>query len=236
MDAVTMAQNLLDGIGLWADVRCDMPAELGPVLFLDRDGVVIEDRGYVGSTAQTRVYPDAPAAVATGRALGYRVAIVTNQSGIARGLYDWNDFAAVQKVIDAELARAGAAVDAVLACAYHGEGRAPYAIADHFWRKPNPGMILEGLHRLNGSAAHSVMVGDKAGDVAAARAAELGAVVLIDRGRPHRSGHQRDGAARLTGASTGADAVVGSLKEAVDVLRAEPKPWPRGPAGSCEPR
>ena len=49
-----MAQNLLDGIGLWADVRCDMPAELGPVLFLDRDGVVIEDRGYVGSAAQTR--------------------------------------------------------------------------------------------------------------------------------------------------------------------------------------
>ena len=178
---MTNAQHLLDGIGLWADVRCEMPAEAGPVLFVDRDGVLIEDRGYVGSVAQTHIYPDAPAAIAAARALGYRVAIVTNQSGIARGLYDWNGFAAVQDMIDAALARAGTAVDAVLACAYHGDGQAPYAVADHFWRKPNPGMILEGLHRLNGIAARSAMAGDKASDIAAARAAGLGNAVLIDR-------------------------------------------------------
>src|SRR5262249_44941666 len=157
----TMALHLLDGIGLWADVRGEMPAEPGPVLFVDRDGVLIEDRGYVGSVAQTKLYPAAAAAIARARALGYRVAIVTNQSGIARGLYDWGGFAAVQETIDAALTRAGTAVDAVLACAYHGEGQAPYAVEDHFWRKPNPGMILEGLHRLNGIAARSIMVGDK---------------------------------------------------------------------------
>jgi D-glycero-D-manno-heptose 1,7-bisphosphate phosphatase len=139
-------------------------------------------------------------------------------------------------MIDAALARAGAAVDAVLACAYHGEGRAPYAIADHFWRKPNPGMILEGLHRLNGIAGHSVMVGDKAGDVAAARAAELGTTVLINRVGPRSGGHQRDGAAQPAGDSISADAVVKSLREAIDVLRANPKSWPRGPARPCEPR
>ena len=98
---MTIAHHLLDGIGLWADVRCAMPAEPGPVLFVDRDGVLIEDRGYVGSAAQTQLYPDAPTAVAAARALGYRVAIVTNQSGIARGFYDWSGFAAVQEVIDA---------------------------------------------------------------------------------------------------------------------------------------
>jgi len=178
-----MGQHLLDGVGLWADIRCAMTAEAGPVLFVDRDGVLIEDRGYVGSAAQTQLYPDAPAAIAAARALGFRVAIVTNQSGIARGLYDWSGFAAVQEAIDAALAREGTAVDAVLACAYHGEGRAPYAVTDHFWRKPNPGMILEGLHRLHGIAARSVMVGDKAGDMAAARAAGLGRTVLIERGR-----------------------------------------------------
>ena len=197
-----MAQHLLDGIGLWADVRCEKPAEPGPVLFLDRDGVLIEDRGYVGSVAQTILYPDAPAAVAAARALGYRVAIVTNQSGIARGFYDWSGFAAVQETIDAALARAGTVVDAVLACAYHGEGKAPYAVADHFWRKPSPGMILEGLHRLNGIAARSVLVGDRADDIAAARAAGLGTAVLVE-----------DATAT---ASTGADAVVRSLAEAVD--------------------
>jgi D-glycero-D-manno-heptose 1,7-bisphosphate phosphatase len=194
-----MAQHLLDGVGLWADIRCARPAPAGPVLFLDRDGVLIEDRGYVGSVADTRVYPDAAEAVAAARRLGYRVAIVTNQSGIARGLYDWSCFAAVQEVIDAALARAGTAVDAVLACAYHGAGRAPYAIADHFWRKPNPGMILEGLHRLNGIVARSVMVGDQARDMAAARAAGLGRAVLIDRGPPLAAAGEQNAIARSLG-------------------------------------
>jgi D-glycero-D-manno-heptose 1,7-bisphosphate phosphatase len=198
--------HLLDGVGLWADIRCARPAAAGAVLFVDRDGVLIEDRGYVGSAADTRIYPDAPEAIAAARALGYRVAIVTNQSGIARGRYDWSGFAAVQAAIDAALARAGTAVDAVFACAYHADGQAPYAVADHFWRKPNPGMLLEGLRRLNGTAARSAMVGDKPGDVAAARAAGLGRAVLVAR-------------EALGGApDCAADAVVRSLGEAVRAL------------------
>jgi len=196
-----MAQHLLDGVGLWADVRCARPADAGPVLFLDRDGVLIEDRGYVGRAADARVYADAAEAVAAARRLGYRVAIVTNQSGIARGLYDWSGFAAVQEAIDAALARAGTAVDAVFACAYHGDGQAPYALADHSWRKPSPGMILEGLHRLNGIAARSALIGDSARDIAAARAAGLGFAVLIERATPV--------------SATDADAVVRSLGDAV---------------------
>jgi D-glycero-D-manno-heptose 1,7-bisphosphate phosphatase len=196
-----MAQHLLDGVGLWADVRCERPADAGPVLFVDRDGVLIEDRGYVGSAQETRVYPKAAEAVATARALGYRVAIVTNQSGIARGFYDWRGFVAVQAEIDAALARAGTAVDAVFACAYHADGQAPYTLVDHSWRKPNPAMILEGLHRLNGVAARSVMVGDKPGDIAAARAAGLGSAVLVEGDTPSRASN--------------ADAVVRSLADAV---------------------
>jgi D-glycero-D-manno-heptose 1,7-bisphosphate phosphatase len=200
-----VTQHLLDGVGLWADIRCAPPAAPGPVLFLDRDGVLIEDRGYVGSAQATRVYPDAAAAVAAARALGYRVAIVTNQSGIARGFYDWTGFAAVQGAIDAALARAGTAVDAVLACAYHGEGKPPYTVADHPWRKPNPGMIREGLRRLNGIAARSVMVGDKPDDIAAARAAGLGYALLVDR------------AGSAAASAHGANAVVRSLGEAVKI-------------------
>jgi D-glycero-D-manno-heptose 1,7-bisphosphate phosphatase len=204
--AVTIPRHLVDGVGLWADIRCARPAEPRPVLFVDRDGVLIEDRGYVGGAAQTRLYPDAADAVAAAGALGYRVAIVTNQSGIARGLYDWAGFAAVQEMIDAALLRAGTAVDAVLACAYHDEGQGSYAVADHPWRKPRPGMILEGLRRLNGVAARSVMVGDKPSDIAAARAAGLGRAVLVDRGLP--------GAA----AAGGADAVARSLGDALKIL------------------
>jgi D-glycero-D-manno-heptose 1,7-bisphosphate phosphatase len=209
-----IARHLLDGVGLWADVRCDQCAEPRPVLFVDRDGVLIEDRGYVGSAAETRVYPDAAEAVAAARAAGYRVAIVTNQSGIARGFYDWSGFAAVQGAIDAALARAGTGVDAVFACAYYGEGQPPYAITDHFWRKPNPGMILEGLRRLGGIAARSVMVGDKPGDVAAARAAGLGRAVLVAR--------EASGVASLDAA----DVIVPSLGEAVQILAQAAVPLP----------
>lgn len=199
-------QHLFDGVGLWADIRCERPDEPGPILFVDRDGVLIEDRGYVGSAAETKLWPDAAEAVAAARARGYRVAIVTNQSGIARGLYDWAGFAAVQEVIDAALARAGTALDAVLACAYHAEGKGPYALADHPWRKPRPGMILEGLNRLNGVAARSAMVGDQAIDIAAAHAAGLARTVLIER---------RRAAAAHAG---GADAVAHSLAAAVAAL------------------
>ena len=200
-----MAHHLVDGVGLWADIRSERPAAPGPVLFLDRDGVLIEDRGYVGSAAETRLYPDAVAAVAAARALGYRVAIVTNQSGIGRGLYGWDGFVAVQQEIDAALQRAGTGLDAVLACAYHGDGARPYAVAGHPWRKPRPGMILEGLRRLNGVAARSALVGDKASDIAAARAAGLGTAVLVERGGSPDSG---------------ADAVVRSLADAVDLIAA----------------
>jgi D-glycero-D-manno-heptose 1,7-bisphosphate phosphatase len=195
-----VTQHLVDGVGLWADIRSERPVEPGPILFVDRDGVLIEDRGYVGSAAETRLYPDAVAAVAAARALGYRVAIVTNQSGIARGLYDWDGFVAVQQEIDAALQRAGTGLDAVLACAYHADGAGPYAVGGHPWRKPRPGMILEGLHRLNGMAARSALVGDNASDIAAARSAGLGTAVLVERGGSP---------------GAGADAIVRSLADAV---------------------
>lgn len=196
----------MDGVGLWAEVRAPRPAAAGPILFLDRDGIIIEDSGYVGSAAQVRLYPDAVDAIALSRNRGYRVAVVTNQSGIARGFYDWAGFAAVQQVIDAALSERGAGLDAVFACAYHREGADPYNVSDHPWRKPRPGMILEGLVRLNGAGARSALVGDSASDVAAARAAGLGTAVLVDRG------------GTVEGPSAGADAVVRSLADAVAFL------------------
>jgi D-glycero-D-manno-heptose 1,7-bisphosphate phosphatase len=200
-----MAQHLVDGLGLWADIRTQNVSEPRPILFIDRDGVLIEDLGYVRSASQTRLYPGGAEAIATARTLGYRMAIITNQSGIGRGYYDWTDFAAVQDAIDAALARTGTAVDAVFACAYHAEAKGPYAIADHHWRKPRPGMILEGLRRLNGIAAASAMIGDQGSDIAAARAAGLRTAILIDR-------------ASTGGKGTGADTVVRSFSEAIAFL------------------
>ena len=64
------ARHLFDGVGLWAEIRSERTGAAGPVLFVDRDGVLIEDRGYVGTAPETRVYPDAAEAVAAARALG----------------------------------------------------------------------------------------------------------------------------------------------------------------------
>ena len=84
----------------------------------------------------------AAAAIAQCNRLGIPVVLVSNQSGIARGLYDWKGFAAVQAALADALTPAGARLDGVFACAHHADGQAPFDIADHPWRKPNPGMIV----------------------------------------------------------------------------------------------
>ena len=197
---------LLDGVGLWADVRLVDTGESRPLLLLDRDGVLIEDSGYVGRAAAARLYPDAVDAICAARAIGFRIAVVSNQSGIGRGRYDWAGFAAVQQVIDAALELRGVSLDAVFACAYHAEGRSPYDVAEHPWRKPRPGMILEALRPLNGLPERSALVGDQITDIEAARAGGVQTAVLIDRHLP------------VSAAPSLVDAVVQSLGEAIAFL------------------
>ena len=95
----------------------------GPILMLDRDGVIILDHGYVGRQEDVEMVTDVAPAISRVNAAGIPVVIVTNQSGIARGHYGWDGFVAVQDAIDRQLKRDGAHVDAVLACGYH-ESRA----------------------------------------------------------------------------------------------------------------
>jgi D-glycero-D-manno-heptose 1,7-bisphosphate phosphatase len=187
-----------------------------PALFLDRDGVIVEDTGYVGRAQDVRVLAGAAAAIARCNALRIPVVVVSNQSGIARGLYDWHGFAAVQAVIDDALVTAGARLDAVLACAHHGDGQAPLNVADHPWRKPNPGMIMDAAERMGLDLPRSRIVGDRASDIAAGKAAGLsGGVLIASRALPR----ERDGAMPLRSKDFGVD-VVCSLAEAVDLLLA----------------
>ena len=92
-------------------------------LFLDRDGVVVEDTDYLGSADDVRMLPNAAAAIARCNRLGVPVVLVTNQSGIGRGKYDWDGFDAVQAAISTALAAQGGRFDSVLACAYHADAR-----------------------------------------------------------------------------------------------------------------
>lgn len=168
----------IDDPGLWCETG-DADWAFGPALFLDRDGVIVADPGYLGRPEDVRLLDGAAAAIARCNALRIPVVVVTNQSGIARGYYDWSGFCAVQAALAASLTAAGAHLDAVLACAYHGDGKEPLRIAAHPWRKPNPGMILAAAERMNLDLSRSWVVGDKADDLAAGAAAGLAGGTLL---------------------------------------------------------
>lgn len=173
-------------IGLWCELARagDAPK---PALFLDRDGVIVADSGYLGHAEGLELLEGVAAAIGYCNTLQIPVVVVTNQSGIARGLYSWDGFRAVQEALSAQLAASGAHLDAVLACAYHGSGLGPLRVEGHPWRKPNPGMILAAGREMNLDLAHSWIVGDRAHDLAAGAAAGLagGTLISLDPSEKH---------------------------------------------------
>ena len=145
---------------------------LRPALFLDRDGVLNEDRGYVHRWEDFCWIPGAREAVAAFNARNWWVFVVTNQSGVGRGYYPEADVLALHARMEADLAAAGARIDAFYHCPFH-----PEAIEDRYRhpdppdRKPNPGMLLRAMADWPVDAARSVMVGDKAIDLEAGQRA-----------------------------------------------------------------
>ena len=183
------------GDGLWSEIAAGNFAGR-PALFLDRDGVIVEDTHYLGRAQDVRMLAGAGEAIARCNTLGIPVIVVSNQSGIARGLYDWSGFAAVQAAIASALAQAGARLDAVFACAHHADGKAPLNVADHPWRKPNPGMIVAAAERMKLDLAHSWIAGDRASDLAAGKAAGLAGGILDFIARGRRRARRRDAIAQ----------------------------------------
>lgn len=143
-----------------------------PAVFLDRDGVLIEDTGYPHLEEHLRLMPGAAEAVRRLNQLGYLCVVVTNQSGVARGLFSEEQMKAFNALIVRRLAAKGAVIGAVYACPFHSEARDPrYFHADHPDRKPNPGMILRAIteHRID--PAKSFLIGDQPSDMEAAKRA-----------------------------------------------------------------
>jgi D-glycero-D-manno-heptose 1,7-bisphosphate phosphatase len=143
-----------------------------PALFLDRDGVLNEDRGYVARWEDFAWIPGAREAVAAFNRAGWLVIVVTNQSGVGRGYYTEADMHALHARMGQELAAAGGHIDAFYFAPHHPEAPVEsYRHPDPPDRKPNPGMILRALADWPIDAERSVLVGDKRSDMeAAARA------------------------------------------------------------------
>lgn len=181
-----------------------------PAVFLDRDGTLNEEVDYLSDPERLVLIPGAATAVARLNAKGIPVVVVTNQSGIGRGKYGWQDFAAVMGRMRSLLALESAWLDAVYVSPYHALGQGKYAVADHPDRKPNPGMLLKAAEEHGLDLSASWMVGDKAIDLDAGRRAGC-RVALVRTGY----GTRTDGSA--------ADLVAADLAEAVDRILAQ---WP----------
>ena len=187
----------IDAEGVWCEVlRSPVGVAPRPALFLDRDGVIIEDADYLSRPEDARLVPGAAAIVAAANRRGVPAILDTNQSGIGRGYYGWDSFAAVQRRILSLLADANAAIDAVYACPHHPDGVDPYRHPDHPARKPNPGMMTRAGRDLRLDLARSWVVGDRANDLDAAKRAGMAGGVHVLTGHGRDEG-ERDAALAL---------------------------------------
>ena len=179
----------------------------GRGVLLDRDGTIIVDSGYVGAVNDVVFLDGAIEAIARLNRAGVPVAVVTNQAGVARGYFELQDVELVHKHMDAEMARAGAHVDAWFSCPYHPDGVvAPFVRASSD-RKPGPGMALAAADALGLDLARSWVVGDGPGDVGMARA--VGArPFLVDAG-----GRAETGATTVPSLAAAVDQILAELLE-----------------------
>jgi D-glycero-D-manno-heptose 1,7-bisphosphate phosphatase len=144
---------------------------LKPAVFLDRDGVVIEDSHYLGDAARVRLVPGSAEAIAALNRAGWAVVVVTNQSGVARGLFSFDSVGLVHHAITAMLSDRGAHVDAFQFCPHHPEAEIAEFRRDCDCRKPRPGMLHRAARELGLDLAASWMVGDRTSDLEAGAAA-----------------------------------------------------------------
>ena len=197
----------IDHRGLWRDLRGRQPGAEGapsPALFVDRDGTTIEQMPYLSRPDLVNVIPEAATLIARANALAMPVVVVTNQSGIERGLFDWQTYAAVEDAVVAAMTAAGSRIDAVYA------GPRMPATPLPFGRKPDPGMLTAAAEDLGLDLSRSWIAGDSASDIEAGRNAGLRGGWLVPTGY----GSRDETAARKLGCE-GFEVVFG---EAIDQL------------------
>lgn len=153
-------------------------------VFLDRDGTICEEVGYLDNPSRLQLLPGSAEAIRALNESGWLVVVITNQSGVARGFFTEETLHEINQTLKDELAAVGARIDATYYCPHHPtEGEGPYRL-DCDCRKPKPGMIVRAVADLEIDLNQCWMVGDRYGDVALAHTAGVrSALVLTGYGR-----------------------------------------------------
>jgi D-glycero-D-manno-heptose 1,7-bisphosphate phosphatase len=160
--------------------------QLKPAIFLDRDGVLNEDSGYVGDPNRLQLLPGVPQALKDLAERGYLLVVVTNQSGVARGFFDETAVKRCNQKLEQTIEELGGPrFDLVLYCPHHPEGIVTPYNRSCSCRKPFPGMILEAADQLSIDLSHSFMIGDKADDIECAERAGVKGIQISHKGKPH---------------------------------------------------
>ncbi|MBC7380656.1 MAG: D-glycero-beta-D-manno-heptose 1,7-bisphosphate 7-phosphatase [Burkholderiaceae bacterium] len=154
-------------------------ADAAPAAFLDRDGVINFDAAYLYEWAEFRFLPGAIDALRDLQTLGYRLIVITNQSGIARGKYTEAEYQALTANLQASLLSQGVRLDAIYYCPHHPDGRVAQYRLDCNCRKPRTGMIDQALRAFDIDLGRSILVGDKPSDIEAGIAAGVGRRFIV---------------------------------------------------------
>lgn len=178
-----------------------------PAVFVDRDGTMIEERGYLDRLDQLMLFPWTADALRLLNRAGLPVVVITNQAAVARGIIDEPFLAAVHAALDARLALGNARVDRYYYCPHLADASIERYRLDCRCRKPGPGMIEQACAELGLDPARSVMIGDRWLDVGAGRAAGTRTILLRTGHGAHEETHAPDGLR--------ADAILNNLMEAV---------------------
>ncbi|MFH0980901.1 MAG: HAD family hydrolase [Planctomycetota bacterium] len=192
-------------------------------VFVDRDNTLLDDPGFIDHPDQVRLLPQAAEALRRVRACGYQIIIVSNQSGVARGLFDEAQLARVHDRLRKLLAAEGVTVDAVYYCPYlDGEEAVvePYR-RDSDLRKPQPGMLLQAARERDLDLSQSWMIGDRMTDIEAGAAAHC-STILVGPTPPEYNGRVVP------------DYVVQSLREAARVVEEYQETSRQSEAGSAD--
>ena len=171
------------------------------VIFLDRDGVINVEKNYLHQIDDFEFIDGVFEACRYLESLGYKIIIITNQSGIGRGYYGEDDFQLLTQWMLKEFQRNGISILDVYHCPH-----APEDLCD--CRKPKPGMILEAANRYPVNLVNSWLIGDKESDIESANRAGIQHTILV------KSGH------KINAEKSNATYILGSIKEAIDIIKA----------------